>query len=115
MIYSRLRSISTYYILLTSPQKAKHVVKYDSGVRGAADVFERVGARGQVLCLWVWGLSIISEHGVRHVMKGLLADLDILMNVAGCQSIDRPDSSGLVGKRVVDTGKEQVVSSSCEE
>lgn len=56
-------------------------------VRGAADVFESVGARGQVLCLWggcgCEGLSIMGEHGVRHVMKGWLADLDILMNVAG--------------------------------
>lgn len=60
-------------------------------VRGAADVFESVGARGQVLCLWVWGWSIMGEHGVRHVMKGLLADLDILMNVAICQSIDGSD------------------------
>lgn len=62
-------------------------------VRGAADVFERVGARGQALCLWggcgCEGLSIMGEHGVRHLMKGLLADLDILMNVAGCQSIDQ--------------------------
>lgn len=33
--------------------------------------------------LWVSGLSIMGEHGLRHVMKGLLADLDILMNVAG--------------------------------
>lgn len=60
----------------------------------------------------------MGKHGVRHVMKGLLADLHILMNVAGCQSIDRSDSSGLIGKssqgRVVDTGEEQVVSSSCE-
>lgn len=46
---------------------------------------------GQVLCLWggcgCEALRIIGEHGVRQVMKGLLADLDILMNVAaGCQS-----------------------------
>lgn len=52
-------------------------------------------------------------------MKGLLADLDILMNVAaGCQSIDQINREWLEshpkGPRVVDTGKEQVVSSSCE-
>lgn len=63
-------------------------------VRGAADVFGSVGARGQVLCLWggcgCGGLSIMGEHGVRHVMKGFLVDLDILMIVAaGCQSIDQ--------------------------
>lgn len=58
-IYNRLRSISTYYILWTSPHKAKHVVKYDSGVRGAADVFERVGARGQVcVCEEVVGVGV---------------------------------------------------------
>lgn len=39
--------------------------------------------------LWVWGLSIMGEHGVRHVTKGLLGDFDILMNVAGCQSINQ--------------------------
>lgn len=61
----------------------------------------------------------MGEHGVRHVMKGLLADLDILMNVAGCQSIDQIHRDWLEshpkGQRVVDTGKDQVVSSSCEE
>lgn len=63
-------------------------------VRGAADVFGSVGAWGQVLCLWggcgCGGVNITGEHGVRHVMKGLLGDLDILMNVAaGCQSINQ--------------------------
>ena len=45
--------------------------------------------------LWVWGLSIMGEHGVRHVMKSLLADLDILMNVAGIQDIKQLDRSWL--------------------
>lgn len=62
-------------------------------VSGAADFFGSVGARGQILCLWggcgCGGLSIMGEHGVRHVMKELLADLDILMDVAGCQSINQ--------------------------
>lgn len=35
----------------------------------------------------------MGEHGVRHVMKGLLADLDILMNVAGIQNIGQIDKS----------------------
>lgn len=33
--------------------------------------------------LWIWGLGIAGEHGVRHVMKSLLADFDILMELAG--------------------------------
>lgn len=32
---------------------------------------------------------------VKHVMKALLSELDILMNVAGFQSIDQIDSSAL--------------------
>lgn len=88
-------------------------------VRGATDVFESVGAWGQGLCLWggggCEGLSIMGEHGVWHVMKGWLADLDILMNVTGFVrvSIDQIHRDWLgshpKGPRVVDTGKEQVV------
>jgi isopentenyl diphosphate isomerase/L-lactate dehydrogenase-like FMN-dependent dehydrogenase len=61
-------------------------VMFDSGVRGASDVVKALalGARFVFVGrLWVWGLSIMGEEGVRHVMKSLLADLDILMAVAG--------------------------------
>ncbi|KAG9996845.1 hypothetical protein KCU78_g17147, partial [Aureobasidium melanogenum] len=34
------------------------------------------------------------EHGVRHVMKSLLADFDILLNVAGFQNVEQ-----IVGNR----------------
>lgn len=33
----------------------------------------------------------MGETGVRHVMKGLLADMDILMNCAGLRSVDEID------------------------
>lgn len=33
----------------------------------------------------------MGEQGVRHVMKGLLADLDILMTVAGIKSVEDID------------------------
>ena len=66
------------------------VVMYDSGVRGASDVVKALalGARFVFVGrLWVWGLSIMGESGVRHVMRSLLADLDILMAVAGFNSV----------------------------
>lgn len=72
------------------------VVTFDSGVRGAADVVKALalGARFVFIGrLWIWGLSIMGEAGVRHVLKGLLADLDILMNVAGIRSIADIDRS----------------------
>ncbi|PYH47489.1 L-lactate dehydrogenase [Aspergillus saccharolyticus JOP 1030-1] len=71
-------------------------VMFDSGVRGASDVVKALalGARFVFVGrLWVWGLSIMGEEGVRHVMKSLLADLDILMAVAGFNSVDEFDRS----------------------
>jgi len=64
---------------------------YDSGIRSASDVVKAMAIGAKFVFvgrLWVWGLSIMGEHGVRHVMKSLLADLDILFNVAGIQSVD---------------------------
>jgi len=37
----------------------------------------------------------MGEQGVRHVMKSLLADLDILFNVGGIQSVDQIDKNWL--------------------
>lgn len=71
---------------------------FDSGVRGAADVFKALALGAKFVFvgrLWVWGLSIMGEHGVRHVMKGLLSDLDIMMNVAGCQNVGQIDRTWL--------------------
>ncbi|CAI7564729.1 unnamed protein product [Penicillium glandicola] len=66
-------------------------VMFDSGVRGASDVVKALalGARFVFIGrLWIWGLSIQGEDGVRHVMKSLLADLDILMGVAGFNGVE---------------------------
>lgn len=65
---------------------------YDSGIRGASDAFKALALGAKFVFvgrLWVWGLSIMGEYGVRHVMKSLLADLDILLNVAGYQNIEQ--------------------------
>lgn len=61
-------------------------IMYDSGVRGGADVFKALALGAKFVLigrLWVYALGSGGEEGVRHVMKGLLADFDILMNVAG--------------------------------
>ncbi|KAF4991659.1 hypothetical protein FGRMN_7671 [Fusarium graminum] len=72
------------------------VVTFDSGVRGAADIVKALALGAKFVFvgrLWIWGLSIMGEHGVRHVLKGLLADLDILMNVAGLNKVEDVDKS----------------------
>ncbi|KZF25780.1 FMN-dependent alpha-hydroxy acid dehydrogenase [Xylona heveae TC161] len=73
-------------------------VMFDSGVRGGADVFKALALGAKFVFvgrLWIWGLSIMGEPGVRHVMKSLLADFDILMNVAGFQSVEQIDRSAI--------------------
>lgn len=84
---------------------------YDSGIRGASDVFKAlaIGAKFVFIGrLWVWALSIAGEHGVRHVMKSLLAEFDILLNCSGYRNvseIDRdaikslPNSSNLIAEK----------------
>ncbi|KAM0199236.1 hypothetical protein ACHAPA_012031 [Fusarium lateritium] len=72
------------------------VVTFDSGIRGAADIAKALALGAKFVFigrLWIWGLSIMGEHGVRHVLKGLLADLDILMNVAGLNKVEDIDRS----------------------
>ena len=76
-------------------------IMYDSGIRGAADVVKALALGAKFVFvgrLWVWGLSIMGETGVRHVMKGLLADLDILMCVGGFQNVEQICEGGFLGK-----------------
>ncbi|KAL4964781.1 L-lactate dehydrogenase [Aspergillus stella-maris] len=69
----------------------KIYIMYDSGVRGASDVGKALALGAKFVFvgrLWIWGLSIMGEEGVRHVMKGLLADFDILMAVGGFKGVE---------------------------
>lgn len=89
----------------------KTYIMFDSGIRGAADIFKALALGAKFVFvgrLWVWGLSIKGELGVRHVMKSLLADFDILMNCAGYQSVDQitrdsidslPNSAAMIAEK----------------
>lgn len=71
---------------------------FDSGVRSASDVFKALALGAKFVFigrLWVWALSIAGEHGVRHMLKSLLAEFDILMEVAGFQSIEQIDRTAI--------------------
>jgi isopentenyl diphosphate isomerase/L-lactate dehydrogenase-like FMN-dependent dehydrogenase len=71
---------------------------YDTGIRGASDVFKAlaIGAKFVFIGrLWVWALSIGGEHGVRHVVKSLLAEFDILLNVAGFRNVSEIDRDAI--------------------
>ncbi|KAF5343244.1 hypothetical protein D9758_013410 [Tetrapyrgos nigripes] len=70
----------------------KMKIIFDSGIRTGADVFKAIalGAHAvEIGRLYIWGMAHEGEAGCRHVMKSLLADLDITMTVGGYASITR--------------------------
>jgi isopentenyl diphosphate isomerase/L-lactate dehydrogenase-like FMN-dependent dehydrogenase len=61
-------------------------VLFDSGVRNGSDAFKALalGARAVLIGRpYVWGLAVGGEQGVRHVVRGLLAELDLTLALAG--------------------------------
>ncbi|KAH8197712.1 hypothetical protein TruAng_008129 [Truncatella angustata] len=72
----------------------KTYLMFDSGVRGAADVFKALALGAKFVFigrLWVWALGAAGEEGVRHEMRALLAEFDIMMNVAGYPKVEDID------------------------
>ncbi|EPQ32203.1 uncharacterized protein PFL1_00400 [Pseudozyma flocculosa PF-1] len=79
-------------------------ILFDSGVRGGSDVFKALalGAKAVMIGrLWIYGLSIQGEEGVRHVLRSLLAEFDILMNVGGFRTIGEIDRSAIRPSAVI--------------
>ncbi|MCW2495437.1 lactate 2-monooxygenase [Jatrophihabitans sp.] len=61
-------------------------VLFDSGIRTGADVLKAValGARAVLVGRpWVYGLALGGTDGVRHVLRSLLADLDLTLTLSG--------------------------------
>lgn len=65
-------------------------VLLDSGVRTGADVVKAVALGAAAVLLgrpYVHGLALGGEDGVRHVLRCLLADLDLTLALTGCRSL----------------------------
>jgi lactate 2-monooxygenase len=65
-------------------------VLFDSGIRTGSDVLKALalGARAVLVGrLWVYGLAHGGQDGVRHVLRSLLADLDLNLALSGHRSI----------------------------
>jgi lactate 2-monooxygenase len=73
-------------------------VLFDSGIRRGADVFKALalGARAVLVGrLYMWGLAVAGEEGVREVLLNLLADLDLTMALSGYTGCRELDTSAL--------------------
>ncbi len=74
-------------------------VLFDSGIRTGSDVLKALalGARAVLVGRpYVWGLALAGEEGVRHVIRCLLAELDLTMALAGQTDASALDPSIVV-------------------
>jgi len=64
-------------------------VMFDSGIRTGSDVMKAIALGAKAVLVgrpYVYGLGLAGEDGVRHVLRSLLAELDLSMALSGCAS-----------------------------
>ncbi len=65
-------------------------VLLDSGIRGGADIFKAIALGAKAVGigrLFVYGLTIDGEEGVKQVIRNLMADFELTMGLSGCKTI----------------------------
>jgi lactate 2-monooxygenase len=74
-------------------------VVFDSGIRTGADAVKALALGAAAVLLgrpYIWGLALGGEDGVRDVLRGFLADLDLTLALCGASRPDQVDRSILV-------------------
>jgi lactate 2-monooxygenase len=72
---------------------------FDSGVRTGADVFKALALGADAVCIgrpYVWGLALDGQPGVEHVLRWLLAELDLTLALSGYTSVAQVAADALV-------------------
>jgi lactate 2-monooxygenase len=73
-------------------------ILFDSGVRTGADIFKALALGADAVCIgrpYVWGLALDGQAGVEHVLRCLLAELDLTVALSGYTEISQLDVSAL--------------------
>jgi lactate 2-monooxygenase len=71
---------------------------FDSGVRGGADIFKALALGADAVCIgrpYMYGLALAGQAGVEHVLRCLLAELDLTLALSGYTSIAQVDRAAL--------------------
>lgn len=74
-------------------------ILFDSGVRTGADAVKALALGATAVLLgrpYIWGLALDGEEGVRDVIRGFLADLELTIALCGVSRADQVDRSLLV-------------------
>jgi isopentenyl diphosphate isomerase/L-lactate dehydrogenase-like FMN-dependent dehydrogenase len=74
-------------------------VLLDSGVRTGADGFKAMALGADAVLLgrpYIWGLGVGGEGGVRNVLRGFLADLELTLALSGYRSFSEVTDEALV-------------------
>jgi isopentenyl diphosphate isomerase/L-lactate dehydrogenase-like FMN-dependent dehydrogenase len=72
---------------------------FDSGVRSGADVFKALALGADAVCIgrpYVWGLALDGQAGVEHVLRCLLAELDLTLALSGYTTLAQVTGEALV-------------------
>ena len=65
-------------------------VLFDSGIRAGSDIVKAVALGASAVLVgrpYVWGLALAGEDGVRHVLRSLLAEMDLTMALCGTPTL----------------------------
>jgi lactate 2-monooxygenase len=65
-------------------------VLLDSGVRTGSDIIKALALGAKAVLIgrpYIYGLGLGGRDGVRHVLRSLLAELDLTMGLAGCRGL----------------------------
>jgi lactate 2-monooxygenase len=72
---------------------------FDSGVRSGADAFKALALGADAVCIgrpYVWGLALDGQAGVEHVLRCLLAELDLTLALSGYTTLGQVTGEALV-------------------
>jgi L-lactate dehydrogenase (cytochrome) len=74
-------------------------VLFDSGIRTGADIAKALALGAKAVLIgrpYVHGLAVAGEEGVHHVLRSLLADLDLQVGLAGHASVAELSPESLI-------------------